>query len=343
MLTIDVIDPQTGAVVPHPISPGQVGSWRPLPGAEGVRVVLRDGGQAVFHAEAPTPGGLPAVFEIQAMASQWQALAAGGRPLLPLPPSDVAAPSILQARALPAVDVFFLIDGTMLHPKGAAELEPYLGTADWRKARAQFPEFCSQLGVPELRAGVGAFGDEPLAAGRADGYLLHPRVWNLTSPAAAERDWNELRAADGGDFVDALADGLHRCRSLPWNSVARKMVVLVGDSPGYSVLDAARGGVALADGHLRQHDVYEEAVALHDLGVEIATIFHTPGAETLREQTTWAAELVDYSREQYRRLASLPEWCLSSPGWNAAQFAAAWKKYAGLVARGVVPPLAPMA
>jgi len=345
MLTIDTIDPAAGVVGHYPFKPGEMRSWHALPGASAIRIVLRVDGIAVFQSEFEIKGDSVVSFEIRETPVGWEGSTEGGRPLVPLPSSRITAPSTLRVlQPARAVDVFFLIDGTTLHPNDKREFEPFLRTPGWKETRQKFMKFWEALPAEfpgGVRVGVGAFGDQSMTPGRSDNYVLQPKQWRMTLPAQTERDWAELRATDGGDFIDALADGLHRCAALPWRVDARKLVVVFGDSPGYSVLHAGHGPVALADGQLREYDVYQEAGALHDQNVEIATIFHSPSAEGLRDRTDFAAELVDYARDQYLRLASQPAWSLTSPDWDPVRFAEAWKSWTGMIARGASPPIQP--
>ena len=340
MLTIDAVDPASGELTAQPMPVAEMTAWQPLPGADAVRIVLRDGGDPIFHAEVSVAPGLLLTIEARQTGEGWEVASAGGRVLLPLRLDTIARPSLLRVRPDTPVDVFFLLDGTALQPLNGSQFEPLLSSAAWKHVREQLDRFRASLGGPGLRTGVGAFGDESLT-GKPSGYVLHPARWTLGTVEQAERDWNELRPADGGDFVDALADGLHRCRSLAWAGGARKLLVIFGESPGYSVMHACRRELALADGQLRKFDVDEEAAALHEAGVEIVTIFHGAAAELLRESTSFSRELLDYAREQYTRLASLPAWSVTAPGWDPARLASNWKSWTGLVARGAVPPLKP--
>ncbi len=143
-----------------------------------------------------------------------------------------------------------------------------------------------------------------------------------------------LPPSPGGDFLDALADGLHAARQARWRQSSRKLLIVFGNSPGYSLIDPPDPMTNLA---VREASIEEEIDALHQSGVEIMTIFHDPpGAEDL-----YSADMPDLlarARDQYARLATLPEWAQTSD----ADFSAAIKKWLDpplILARGAAPGL----
>lgn len=341
MPTIDVVDPETGAITPWPLPETRL-SWIAVPEADALQLVLREEGRPVLHAEieAPEPAGMEISFG-QRPSGAWFAEAADRRVLV-MPPGDLEQPSILALRPWRRADLFFLIDGTVLHPgPDSQEPTPLVGSNDWEPWASRLREFGSALETAgwDVQVGLGAFGDLP-ASSSANGYLRFPEVWRLTTPGRAVGDWALLRPTDGGDFIDALADGLYSCRFLKWRSDVRRMVMIFGDSPGYSVIDAHRSPIDLADSQLRQYDVFEEALALHQRGVELATVYHDPSANALRLYDD-SLGLLGYAREQYERLATRNAWALTSSAFSSAAFAKEWMAATGPVARGAAPPLRP--
>ena len=69
--------------------------------------------------------------------------------------------------------------------------------------------------------------------------------------------------------MDALADALAECASARWHPEARKLLVVTGDSPGYSILNPAPWG---ANAAVREKDVETVALDLHRKGVEGSSV-----------------------------------------------------------------------
>ncbi|MBL8217315.1 MAG: hypothetical protein JNK87_41730 [Bryobacterales bacterium] len=341
MATLDAIHPVTGELerIPVPLQPQL---WHAVTGATGIQIVLREEGHVVFHGEVTLTEPAPVSLEFTQRNSEWQ-VRSDSRAILPFPVNEVTEPIVRVLAPPKAIDVFILVDATMLHPKSdnVSELSYLLGSADWLDWRERILPFVSALQEHgELRVGLGAFGDNPIGPwGR--GILLQPKIWHLGNMAITESAWTGLRGVDGGDFVDAVADGLRECKKLPWRSGSRKLILLFGDSPGYSVADAGTPPVDLADAQLRIYDVYEEAFGLHRAGVDLITLYHCSAANALRHVTNSSADLLRFAREQYFRLASLPGWAFTSEDWEPSLAASKWVSVSGVVARSSVPPLAP--
>ena len=180
-------------------------------------------------------------------------------------------------------------------------------------------ELVRQLGQPgpNCRLAVIAFGDEPSAPGvfAADlvprFHLLHlpdDRPAHLLMPLAPERLSEllnrQIKPTPGADFVDALADALIAAGQLQWGDRSRRLLVLIGDSPGHATAHPVPyGGDALA----RRGDVDTAAAHLHRERVTIMTLYQTPPAAITAALLEAQSALVDHARNQYRRLASVPE------------------------------------
>ena len=341
MPTIDTVDPATGRIERLPINVGK-STWRAVLGANALHLVIREGDLILLNVEVDAPNGAPVEVCFVQHGQEWAAKVEN-RAVLRLPRNEPECAHVLFANASRNVDIFFLIDGTSLHPAGdKGDLQPLIGSTEWEPVRLRLLDILKPLedrGV-DLHTGVGSFADTSILPG-IESYLLHPREWRLAPTSRTRSDWSLPKPADGGDFVDALADGLHACRQLPWRTGSRKLVVLFGDSPGYCVSEAGRSPIDLADCHLRELDVFEEADALHLLGVELATVYHSPSGDALAEVADYSRELVSYARRQYERLASNPDWALTSPAWDPTAFSEQWYTFSGPLARGVAPPLGP--
>jgi hypothetical protein len=127
-----------------------------------------------------------------------------------------------------------------------------------------------------------------------------------------------IEYTSGGDFVDALADALDRCSHAGWRTdpAVRRMLLIVGDSPGFSVLDPAPMG---ADAHPRRLDVDMEVMKLHDRhSVEVATLYVEPEPETARTK-----DFYRYARDQYQSLATIQRYYWASSAFEPKQAAQA--------------------
>jgi len=151
-----------------------------------------------------------------------------------------------------------------------------------------------------------------------------PRLQKLASATTLQRMLDDVRPSTGADFVDALSEGLEACGTIRWRSDSRRIVILVGDSPGFSFRFPIEGQMDL---HARALDVQLEAERLAAKGVEIVTVFsglgQIPGSipKTLIQP-------IRAARDQYRALASSDDhvftvdWDMSQtppvPCWDAS-------------------------
>ncbi len=200
----------------------------------------------------------------------------------------------------------------------------------WAQVVAPVLELVRRLGeTGEARLAIIAFADEPPTTGVyaadlvPDYHLVHlpgeRRDYELLAmtPEALEALLSkELMASPGMDFVDAVGDALAAARGLQWRDDSRRLVVLIGDSPGHSTLEPIRyGGDALA----RAHDIDTEAARLHQDRAEILTIYHPPRAGAREQVAPGYRDLFDYARDQYRRLASEQSLAFTTDGLDAEQ------------------------
>jgi hypothetical protein len=126
-------------------------------------------------------------------------------------------------------------------------------------------------------------------------------------------------------------------RGLSWSDGTRKLLLILGNSPGYSVLDADLPVLELADAQTRINDVYREAMDLHAIGVEVVTIFHDAGIDVMAQLSAAAAGLLDHTRNQYMRLATRPEWALTSSAFKPHIAAREWAGTRSVSGRGACP------
>jgi len=299
-----------------------------LPGASAIQLELVDGDRVCHRFEVETD-------EEEAIAVHWQRTGDGridvwsqGREMLSLPPDERYAPAPPVDRAgsrAESLDLAILVDGTtqvLIEPPARPkkpppdpELRPLLAEeATWRSHGDLLVDIVNGLSEAlDLKVGVFAFGDQEVAGLRAPGlrpaYRLHPRngsgwkLGDLPSDEVRSR-LSAIPSSSGGDFVDALADALEACVGLPWREGVRRVVLITGNSPGYSILHPAPAGANLI---ARSLDVDSQAMALHRIGVELVTLYHPVPEESGLGVLDYGRSLMEHAAAQYRRLASRRE------------------------------------
>jgi hypothetical protein len=324
---------------------------RCLPGSAAIHLAfLNDEGGIVLRTEIEATGGETVPVQIALGAERDVRVSSRGRKVLTLPPDALYEPPPPIAAAGPgtSLDLAFVIDGTarsfVLEEEGIVS-EPLLGRGEsWQKQVDLVTRFAEGIaeGVEGNRFTVLAFGDEDLrgidAPDLKPRYLIHPseakRKFVPWSPARCREALTAVEPTPGGDFVDALADALHACSRLPWRERARRLVLIYGDSPGHSVSHPLPQG---ADARVRRLDVDIEAERLHMAGIEIATLYFDPSEGLGLHQVAFQRELVSATREQYLRLASLPEMAFVLSGFHPEEAARELKAWKGLLGRRAAP------
>jgi len=336
---------------------------RGLPGASAVQLDLVNGDRVRHRFEVEADGE-------EAIAVHWERTEddrfevwSQGRRVLSLPPDERYAPPPPVGGSVPgaeSLDLAILVDATaqvmVLPPKGSKtggaknrrseqpppEIRPLLEEqAIWRRHGDLLVEIVEGLReTHDSRVGVFAFGDHPVAGLRAPGlrpdFRLHPRdgsgwkLEDLTSDEIRER----LRAippTSGGDFVDALADGLQACVGIPWREGVRRLVLVTGNSPGYSILHPAPAGASLI---ARRLEVDTQAMALHRIGVELVTLYHPVPEERALGSLDYERALKKHAAAQYRRLASRPTMAFDASKTAAADVVRSLSDAPWALARG---------
>ena len=201
----------------------------------------------------------------------------------------------------------------------------------WGAIVGPLVELVRQLGAQGqgCRLAVIAFGDEPPPQGVYASdltpafhlrHLPDDRPEHLLMPldpeTLADLLIKGIGPSPGADFVDALADALAAASRLQWGDETRRLLVLVGDSPGHSTAHPVpNGGDALP----RRNDVDAEAARLHRDRVEILTLYHPPPAAVVEALLDAPKALVQFARDQYRRLASHPGLAFATTGFDTKQ------------------------
>jgi hypothetical protein len=275
-------------------------------------------------------------------------LECGLRHITYLEPSE-DSPLVFVPTQSGQTDILFLIDATTLHPSPgeASGVGSLFALDEWTNLSqrlASLPEQISAAGA-SIRTAVTAFGDfdARLLSAPEVRLLLHPA--DLESRLLRNFDAGELLAelrripvpAPDGDYIDALAEGLESCLHAGWRDDARKLVVVFGDSAGYSAVEEQSSAMQWANARFRALDVYDQAAQLHRRNIELASIFHDPGANALKEAHTAAYELIRASRKQFQRLASLPGWAFTTESLASDQIPLAWSSACHPLGRGACP------
>ena len=320
-----------------------------LPGADSVHFAVTDDRARTFRCEIPAEQGRPMRVELTPDDNGNWIVESDNKPVLILPGEAEPLPPIRVPRTRPkeAVladdgwfdsqpsppasagtqwEVALIIDATTR----AWSKSGYLLNDDqpWRALCRELIALLSTLGceIDSRMFTVIAFGDHTIEGVTADElepkYLLQvPALGNeqrMVEPSsrplafrpyqreAAESLLAAIEPSPGGDFVDALADALATCNRLPWSKDARKLALVLGDSPGHSIAHPIGN---CGDATVRIHDVDLEAAELHRKGVEILTIYNRPPADFV-PKGSHGGELLQRAAQQYRRLASTPNYAL---------------------------------
>jgi hypothetical protein len=333
MFHLRVWNPGDGEMTEVPLRVSEPGAsetigLRCLPGASGIYVVLSDAHGVRLRAEVfANPGEtVPLRIELDDDGAPHVSSRARNVLLFRVEDRHDPVPLIQPAASSAPLDVAIVVDGTIrnwLAKEGASSR--LLDDKDsWPAHVEKLIDFTARMAAHrDTHVAVLAFGDQDLpgvtAADLQPQYHLHPAEGERMLLAFDEESVREMLLAipstPGGDLVDALADALDACVHLRWRDHARKLVVVSGDSPGASLLHLLPKG---ADFCVRRLDVDTQVVELHRLGVEVVTIYHAPPSQLVLDKLAGNRELLRGVREQYRRLASLPDLAFEVTMFDAA-------------------------
>ena len=354
-LTLTAIPADGDSPLPLAIQPDGSGEYRfsleCLPGANAIHILIATGGRPLLRAEVRAQGGEQVRCELRLDATGTPCLEAGSHQvlLLALEPEYGPLPPIAPPRGESGWDICLVIDATtrttaapdVQDDRQAPRSPPNLGAflldqpEQWGAVIEPVLDLVRQLDRSDqgCRLAIITFGDEPPPPGvyapdlvpafhlrslpeDRPAHLLIP----IPSETLAELLRSRLRSTPGGDFVDALADALAAAGRLQWGDERRRLLVLIGDSPGHATADPVpHGGDALP----RRTDVDSEAARLHrDQRVEVLTLYHPPPAALARTLLEPQQALIDFARGQYRRLASEPRLAFSTTDFDSGQAAA---------------------
>jgi hypothetical protein len=334
---------------------------KPVPGATAIEVRARDGsGDVLLAAEIPIQSEEPVSILLRSAQGCWTLDSPGGG-FLVMPPNGLPPQCLIDSRGDDA-DLVFLLDGTALADSETRPcprlLEPAPQTGGspglvpqpvWRDLISGFIAFQDALQAARsrnLRSQALAFADEPPPDVRAPDlrsrYRVHPperdRVFRRADPAALRASLESLPASSGGDPVDALAEALDDVAELNWRMDARHILLLCGQSPGYSI--ASPPPLSFSpdsfDCGIRTSCIEEAVHRLQAAGVLVMTLFlELPlASQTLAPE---ALAFLEWTRRQYHALASLPMFAFSSLDWDPARAAQLCLNPPSWIARGPAP------
>ena len=344
-LRLRVWKPEQAGVADVPLRTSGTVELRCLPGGSGIHVVLSDAEQVRLRADVRADAGEIVPLQIDLDEQGLPRLRSRGREILLLPAGPQFEPvlPISRAAAGTSLDLIIIVDGTLrMWSAGAPPASaPLLARKDvWATHVESLIDFAGRLAESrQTRFSVLAFGDHPppaeLAADLRPEYDVHP----LENERAFQSfDADRLRGkllaippTSGADYVDALADALAAAADAYWHHDARKIAIVTGDSPGFSITHPLPRSADLC---VRRRDVDTQAERLHKRGVEVITIYHAPPADLGLHRIAYQRELLGATEAQYRRLASLPETAFEAATFDPERAAESIGRIGDSIARG---------
>lgn len=155
-----------------------------------------------------------------------------------------------------------------------------------------------------------------------------------------EKDISHLKPSSGCDYVDALAEALHETLDYNWRNTARKLIFVIGDSPGFSIEKPAPviGGVQ-ANTAIRHYNLESESMRLHKNKIEIMSLYINDDTE-LERSSNPIDKLRHYTKTQYIELATLDSYSQTWEEWQTNELATIFKESANkLLGRGFCYPI----
>ncbi|MBI1354398.1 MAG: hypothetical protein GC160_08630 [Acidobacteria bacterium] len=359
-LTIECIaDPAAGRVVDHPL-PLEDGAqecdlWLDcLPGAQAVEAAIKQDGALVALAEVATRPEEPVHLHLRRLPdARWQIRSERVVHTLPLEARD--GRRLLRRHDGEPLQIFFLVDATARRVSAEGdgfEVEPLLSpahSAPWDDCVAALVSFAAGLVAkhPSWRMAALAYGDtsddlEDVTRELRPRWAVYPERPDDRRPQRGDLDLLHRSLAaipptPGGDFVDALAEGMQACADAAMNEPGRKVLVIFGDSPGHEI---SHDVPPFADAQLRSCDVDEQAARLFELGFEVVTVYNDRGdvdPQGLAFKTTEWNRYLDFARRQYARLASIPGWAFQRSRFDPAEAARRLLERPVVIGRGACP------
>lgn len=331
---------------------------RKLPGARWVRVVLQTGKATLFRAEVKADEGMPWITLVvqRRHGDKFDLSCREGAPIRRLHDKSTHSgyeTAIDWIDTPQEIDLAVVIDATTRifprHQEASISQFPTLLLAkpnreSWEAHVDKLCGFVETLhrSCTNCRIAVLAFGDQAMpdnvtAFDLQPDYMLYPkpeyRALQAMKPETLKDRLLAIPPSSGGDFIDALADALAVCDGLLWRQVpgVRKLVLISGESPGYSILHPLRK----SDACVREHDVDTQALRLNRKSVALLSLYHGPPEEYLKDLVgAEKRDLREAAREQYARLATLPDLAFDAARFEGAKEAEFILNWSGLLGYG---------
>lgn len=256
------------------------------------------------------------------------------------------------------IDILFILDGTMQ----SSSLNEFSDNKENSRFLIDFDSFDALLSEKlnlflkiinaesqDLRCSFLSFADKSIPKTNANNlksqYILDPedevdRFFDVWSDDQVVDQIKQMRGSSGGDYIDELAGAIHAAtEDYNWRPEARKLVFIIGDSPGFSILKPAPtiGGIQ-ANALVRYFDIDSEVAHLHRNGIEVMTLYMSD--EQLYRSTKGLDRYKYYTQQQYKDLASLDEYSSIWGEWDPEKSSSRFlKQTKQLIGRGFCYPI----
>lgn len=353
-----IVDPASGRVVDHPLALSEEGDcelWLDSPpGANAVEVAIKQDGTLQALAEIATLPDEPVALRLRLLQDgRWRI--GSERSVRTLPLEGRSTSTLLRRPPGDQLQLFFLIDATARRTVAEGDrfnVVPLLSqaqSAPWDDCVAALCSFAGALvgEYPNWRFSTLAYGDtsddlENVTRELRPRWAVYPERQEERRPSPGDleeldRRLSSIPPSPGGDFVDALAEGMEACADAAMRDQSRKILVIFGDSPGHEVSSEVP---PFADAQLRSCDVDEQAARLFDLGFEIVTIYNDRGdtdPQGLAFKTRDWAKYLGFARRQFARLASIPAWAFERSRFQPEEAARRLLERPAALGRGACP------
>lgn len=268
------------------------------PGATRVGLVIYKDQELFANRSIELRAGESCVTVSLALENGILMLNAGGREVLFLPLLTRFLPKLVQPSSLRsgvAAELVFLIDSTMLAvlQKQGRKDTSLLGVVEeaafqkWlTSVVVGMAECFHQAEIPVQYTFV-QFGDTELNQGRADdlkpAFLVKPdlrkeklQFSDLSVHENVRKSCSQLHYSNGGDYVDGVAESLSQIAQA-WNGDAFKALILIGDSPAYSLRSPTPALARVSpDIAVRDTCIEDANQRLLEKGVMVSTLFVEP-------------------------------------------------------------------
>lgn len=300
-----------------------------LRGSQGLHLVLaNDNGETIRRAEIETSAN--ETIDVQVThCNHVLTLATSKQHTIRYLPNDQKYNSVNAFKPkldTQKLDILILIDATMRQDNQfSIESEPFIHSLN-----EKLQNFIESLHEKhsEINLSLMLFGDKKILHIDKDTLDLSPKnIYDYPLGTEEFIPWNKdeleeslknLKGIHGADYIDALAESLEKINTSEryWRNDARRLLLVIGNSPGFSLLNPAPlvNGIGF-NAAIRHCDVESQTKALHKQEVEIITLYVKESSEIRGDFKS----IVDYTQKQYKNLASTDEHSHLLNTWNIEQ------------------------